>query len=222
MIAESPSRSSMIGVASIGRGPNPAAGQIWMEVPRTPEKPPGSPSSAQRVRGQQDRWSLDPPHPPAAGPAGILPRGARCRRVCWTDRRARESNGESLSGDAAGATGWTRSGLPARGSVCEAALGYVGAVRDSPTGADDMKLDAALDAIELRVAVELAKRQYGDVNSEDDRRTCERPGMLRGPHRHATACERGRRWPAPARAAYNWRCAAHVGDQPCLGISNGR
>jgi hypothetical protein len=37
----------------------------------------------------------------------------------------------------------------------------VGRLRIGRPGADDLKLDAALDEIELRVAAELAKRQQG-------------------------------------------------------------
>jgi hypothetical protein len=58
--------------------------------------------------------------------------------------------------------------------------------------------------------------------SQHDRTTCDRPGFLRGPDRRPTTCDRDRPWLALARATYYGRCAAHVGDQPCLDVVNGR
>lgn len=101
-------------------------------------------------------------------PAGAPP-ASRCRvrlplwATCWRPRRYRRrgaSAGERSSWDAACSTSWTRSG-PAcsRAKLPKRRSASVGAAPDG--GGRRPELDAVLDEIELRAAVELAMRQQG-------------------------------------------------------------
>lgn len=151
--------------ADLGREPHIAASQIWMDVSRT--RPSTGPTHGRRVALGRSRGTGFAAHveAPAAGPAGIAaPSPLAALSTVLAAQEAQDGPGERRRAVARGRSlldelDQIRVGL-LEGTRPEASIRRLaGLLQGERPAVSEGKLLAVLDEIELRAAVELAKRQ---------------------------------------------------------------
>jgi hypothetical protein len=142
-------------------------GQIWMKVPQT--GPRTGPTHSRRVitgRSEAAGFSIHVKSSPAGAATISMPSPLAALGNVLAAQEVQEGSGKRQRAIQRGRglldeLGQIRAGL-LEGKVSDAALGRLsGLLRTARPAVGDAKLGAVLDEIELRAAVELAKRQQG-------------------------------------------------------------